>query len=283
MSSEAMEKRTKVGIIGGTGQMGSFFGQVFLRAGWEVAVRGRTADQPLDRFLDPCDIVMIAVPIRATVGVIEEVAPLLRADQLLCDLTSLKTGPVRAMEQSSAAVVGLHPIFGPGVGTLQGQTIVVTPASAPKERYAPMVRVFSEEGARITVTTPEHHDRMMAIVQGLTHYLTLCMADTMRRQQIEIEEVLTYTSPIYRIQLGLIGRLLSQDADLYGDMLRMNPAVGPVLADCGQAVQSLREAVESGDPDPFSRFFSENAAKYSTYGPQAIAETDHLIRCLVER
>jgi prephenate dehydrogenase len=263
--------------------MGSFFAEVFRRAGWKVAVRGRKSDQPLDRFLDPCDIVMIVVPIRATIGVIEEVAPLLRADQLLCDLTSLKTGPVGAMVRSKAGVVGLHPMFGPGVETLQGQTIVVTPATAPEERYGPMVRVFTDDGARITVTTPEHHDRMMAIVQGLTHFMTLCMADTMRRQRIEIEEVLTYTSPIYRIQLGLIGRLLSQDAGLYGDMLQMNPAVGPVLADCEAAVQSLRAAVQSGDPDLFSRFFLENAAKYSVYGPQATAETDHLIQCLVAR
>lgn len=281
MSSETGERPVRVGIIGGTGQMGSFFRQVFLRAGWEVAVRGRTGDEPLDRFLDPCDIVMIAVPIRATIRVIEEVAPLLRDDQLLCDLTSIKTGPVRAMEQSKAAVIGLHPMFGPGVETLQGQTIIVTPASAPEERYGPMVRVFSDEGARITVTTPEHHDRMMAIVQGLTHALTLCMADTMRRQQVDIEEMLTYTSPIYRIHLGLIGRLLSQDAGLYGDMLQMNPAVGPVLADCEEAMQNLRAAVGSGDPDRFSRIFLENAAKYSVYGPQATIETDHLIQYLV--
>jgi len=283
VSSDGEEKGTTVGIIGGTGQMGSFFAGVFRRAGWEVAVRGRKSDQPLDRFLDPCDIVMIVVPIRATIGVIEEVAPLLRADQLLCDLTSLKTGPVAAMVGSKAGVVGLHPMFGPGVETLQGQTIVVTPATAPEERYGPMVRVFTDDGARITVTTPEHHDRMMAIVQGLTHFMTLCMADTMRRQQIEIEEVLTYTSPIYRIQLGLIGRLLSQDAGLYGDMLQMNPAVGPVLADCEEAVRNLRAAVQSEDPDRFSRFFLENAAKYSIYGPQATAETDHLIQCLVAR
>jgi prephenate dehydrogenase len=283
VSSDGEGKGTTVGIIGGTGQMGSFFAAVFRRAGWKVAVRGRKSSQPLDRFLDPCDIVMIVVPIRATVGVIEEVAPLLRTDQLLCDLTSLKTGPVGAMIRSKAGVVGLHPMFGPGVETLQGQTIVVTPATAPEERYGPMIRVFADDGARITVTTPEHHDRMMAIVQGLTHFLTLCMADTMRRQQIEIEEVLTYTSPIYRIQLGLIGRLLSQDDGLYGDMLQMNPAVGPVLADCEQAVQNLSDAVESGDPDHFSRFFLENAKKYSVYGPQATLETDHLIRCLVER
>jgi prephenate dehydrogenase len=283
VSSEAKERPVRVGIIGGTGQMGSFFGGVFSRAGWEVAVRGRTADEPLDRFLAPCDIVMIAVPIRATIGVIEEVAPLLRPDQLLCDLTSLKTGPVRAMELSAASAVGLHPMFGPGLPTLQGQTIIVTPASAPEERYGPMVRVFSDEGARITVTTPEHHDRMMAVVQGLTHSMTLCMADTMRRQQIDIEEMLTYTSPIYRIQLGLIGRLLSQDAAMYGDILQMNPAVLPVLADCEEAVQSLRTAIESKDPDQFARFFSENAAMYSIYGPQAIAETDHLIQYLVAR
>ena len=66
-----------------------------------------------------CDLVVVSVPIRDTVRVIGEIAPFLREDQLLCDFTSLKTGPVAAMLRSKAAVIGLHPMFGPTVSSIR--------------------------------------------------------------------------------------------------------------------------------------------------------------------
>ena len=83
---------------------------------------------------EQCDLVIVSVPIRDTVRVIEEIAPLLTQDQLLCDLTSLKVAPVDAMLKSKAQVIGLHPMFGPTVSSLRHQTIIVCPARATEER-----------------------------------------------------------------------------------------------------------------------------------------------------
>ncbi|HNB03647.1 MAG TPA: prephenate dehydrogenase/arogenate dehydrogenase family protein, partial [Methanoregulaceae archaeon] len=105
----------KVGIIGGTGKMGSLFAGVFSRAGHEVRVCGRGC---LSLCLDlavSSDLLMVSVPIRDTVHVIQDIAPFLSKEQILCDLTSLKTSPVAAMLASRASVVGLHPMFGPTV------------------------------------------------------------------------------------------------------------------------------------------------------------------------
>ena len=65
-----------VGIIGGTGKMGNFFRGVFERAGHEVRVSGRKTDLTNARLAQESDIVIVSVPIRATVPVIEEIAPL---------------------------------------------------------------------------------------------------------------------------------------------------------------------------------------------------------------
>ncbi len=123
------------------------------------------------------------------------------------------------MLKSKANVVGLHPMFGPTVDSFKSQTIIVCPARVEDHLLHRLIAIFRHEGARCTITTPEEHDRMMAVVQGLTHYVTLCMAESIRRLGMDIETTKEFTSPVYQIELSLIGRLLSQDPDLYADIL----------------------------------------------------------------
>jgi prephenate dehydrogenase len=215
--------------------------------------------------------------------VIREIAPLLREDQVICDLTSLKVAPVQAMLASRAEVMGLHPMFGPAVAGLRNQTIIATPARCREETAERLYRIFRAEGARVTVTTPEAHDRMMAVIQGITHFSTLCMAGAMRTLGTDIGEALACTSPVYRIQLGLIGRLLGQDPALYADILQMNPASGLALSAFEQAVRDLRGCVASGDPAAFEEFFRDTAARFRDYSPRATEETDRIIGFLSEQ
>lgn len=271
------------GIIGGTGQMGRFFAGVFKAAGWETIVSGRATPLTNRDVAETADVVMVSVPIRTTVAVIREVAPLLSEEQVLCDLTSLKVEPVREMLASRAEVIGLHPMFGPGAASLQGQTIVATPARCSPETLDGLLSVFRDQGATITLSTPEDHDRMMAVIQGLTHFGTLAKAEAIRRTGADVGETLTFTSPVYRIEMGLVGRLLAQDAGLYGDILQMNPAVPEVLGRFEEAIRALREIVESGDADRFRAFFAANAGHYASYLAAATEETDDLINHVVKR
>ncbi|KAF5081842.1 prephenate dehydrogenase/arogenate dehydrogenase family protein [Methanoculleus horonobensis] len=271
------------GIIGGTGQMGRFFAGVFEAAGWETIVSGTATSLTNRAVAETADLVMVSVPIRATVGVIREVAPLLSEEQVFCDVTSLKVEPVRAMLASRAEVIGLHPMFGPGAASLRGQTIVATPARCSPESLEGLLSVFRDQGAAITLSTPEDHDRMMAVIQGLTHFGTLAKAEAIRRTGADVAETLRFTSPVYRIEMGFVGRLLAQDAGLYGDILQMNPAVPEVLAQFEEAVRTLREIVESGDAERFQDFFTANAGHYASYLAAATEETDDLISHVVSR
>jgi prephenate dehydrogenase len=273
----------EVGIIGGTGKMGTLFSGVFSRAGCEVQVCGRSDPSRCRDLAASCSIVMVSVPIRETIRVIREIAPILREDQILCDLTSLKTGPVAAMLASRASVIGLHPMFGPTVSSLRGQTIIAIPARIDGEPLASFLSIFEREGARITLSTPEAHDRMMAVVQGLTHFVTLTVAETMRRIHASPEATEPYRSPVYQIEMGLVGRLLSQDPDLYGDMLTENPYLPPVLAACHDSLGHIQRVVEDRDPGAFRELFLENARYFAGYTRKAAEETDFLIDAMVGR
>ncbi|MDD1717332.1 MAG: prephenate dehydrogenase/arogenate dehydrogenase family protein [Methanoregulaceae archaeon] len=271
----------KVGIIGGTGKMGTFFSHVFERGGYLVACSGRSTDLTNRALAEESDIVVVSVPIRSTVSVIDEIAPLLSGDQLICDLTSLKIAPVQAMLRSRAQVVGLHPMFGPSVGSLAGQTIIATPARVEKPALDRMLGLFRAEGARVTITTPDHHDRIMAVVQGLTHFVTLSMAEAMRQTGITPADTESFMSPVYQIEMGLIGRLLTQDPALYGAILAENPYVPAVLDACRDAVARIRASLHDPSGEEFTRIFMENAENFGEYSAKAQEETDLIIERMV--
>jgi len=263
--------------------MGNLFLGVFKRAGYEVLVSGRkTRETNLD-IAKESDLVVITVPIRETREVIREIAPYLGPGQVVCDLTSLKVFPVEEMLKSEAEVIGFHPMFGPSVPSLRKQTIIVTPARCSKETVDRLTGVFTREGALITITTPEDHDRMMAIVQGLTHFVTIAMAETMRRTGIRPEDTVPFMSPVYQIETGIVGRLLSQDARLYADMLCLNPYVPAVIGTCREAIGETGTAVISGDADEFERIFGADAKFFGDFAGKGASLTDFLIGCMVKR
>ncbi len=123
----------------------------------------------------------------------------------------------------------------------------------------------------------------MAVVQGLTHFVTLCMADSVRRLGIDIETTRAFTSPVYHIELSLVGRLLSQDPSLYADILQQNPFVPEVLSICTSSAENLRRIVDSEDPELFREFFLQNTRHLGTYCDEAMKMTDALIECMVNR
>lgn len=263
--------------------MGTFFSGVFSDAGHEVLVAGRnTGMKPADLARN-CELVIVSVPIRDTVAVIDSIAPFLSEDQVLADLTSLKVRPVEAMLESKARVIGMHPMFGPSVTSLMHQTIVVTPARCDTAILESILDIFRNQGAEITLTTPGEHDRMMAVVQGLTYFITLARADTMRRMNVSPQATLAFMSPVYRMEMDLAGRLLSQDPELYSDMLRLNPYVPRVLAACLESYEDITGSVTGDAEGKFADIFRANAGYFGDYLQTALEETDYLIESMVKR
>ena len=158
--------------------------------------------------------------------------------------------------------------------------MILTPARCGTPFCSRVPGILREEGANIVVMDPDAHDRLMAVIQGLTHFGNLCMAEAIRRSDTDLAAALGATSPVYRIQMGLIGRLLSQDPALYGDMLQLNPYVPRVISAFEGAAADLRGRVESGSLPPFIEFFERAAEMFRPYEGQASRETDALIEFL---
>jgi prephenate dehydrogenase len=222
-------KDLAIGIIGGRGGIGKWFADFFAGEGHTVHVTGRSTGMPLPELAAACRIVIVAVPMASTIDVIRDVGPLLPEETLLMDLTSLKEEPVRAMlADSRAEVIGCHPLFGPDVPSMNGQNIVLCPARGGNW-LGFLQGIFVKNSARITVTAPAEHDRMMALIQGLTHLETILMGLTLRDSGVEPSELAAFSTPAFRTKQAIAGKVFGPRPGLYAALLAENPNMPALL------------------------------------------------------
>ncbi|MFH1419214.1 MAG: bifunctional chorismate mutase/prephenate dehydrogenase [Planctomycetota bacterium] len=277
-----IEPRT-VAVIGGKGSMGHCMAEMFADQGHAVMVADLDTQLTPQEAAATADVVVISVPIDATVDVIRQLGPLVRADALLMDVTSIKAAPVAAMlEASSAEVVGTHPLFGPSVHSLQGQRVVLCPARG--DAWADWLRqAFRARGLVMMETTPEEHDHAMAVVQVLVHFSTEVLGRTLTKLDVSIEKTLAFTSPIYLMELLMSARHFAQSPDLYAAIQMSNPETPAVTKAFVAAAEELREIADGKDHEAFHRMFEEVGKTFGSFTDQALEQSSFLIDRLVER
>jgi prephenate dehydrogenase len=248
----------QIGIIGGTGGMGQIFAQIFRDAGYTVHVSGRKTSPDISQIAEKCQVVIVSVPIEVSVEIIKQVGPLMRKEGLLMDLTSLKAEPVAAMLRSSvAAVIGLHPLFGPSIGTLAGHRIVMCPARAG--RWLAWARdIFTKQGVVLIEMTPERHDELMAMVQALNHLNSIAMGMVIKAWGVDLAALETVATPMFSQKLAIIKELFTHNPGLYAEIITRNPASERIAEMYQQTLSDLSAVIQKKDAKAFTRLMEES-------------------------
>lgn len=123
-----------------------------------------------------CDIVVIAVMAQYFKKTIQQISPMIKSGALVLDVASVKVKPAHLMEKylpQNTEIIATHPLFGPqsGKNGIAGLRIVLCPIRATNIKA---VENFLSQKLKLKVIyrTPEEHDQEMAIVQGLTHFIS---------------------------------------------------------------------------------------------------------------
>jgi chorismate mutase/prephenate dehydrogenase len=290
----ATDERFSIGIIGGTAGMGAFLARVLTRAGYAVETTGvvatagapgetRHVGAPNAEVASRHDLVVVAVPIAATIDVIREIAPHVRPGACLCDVTSVKRGPLAAMLEHAPAevdVVGTHPMFGPSGDDLDRQRVVLCRGRG-QAGEARVRRLFESFGAEIIDATAEEHDAQMALIQVLVHEKTMVLGSVIERLKVDLRRSLQFASPVYRVELATIGRLFSQRAELYADILTSNPDGAAVSQLFEAEAGRFARAVVAHDRDAMVQRFHEIAAYMKDFAAWAKSESDAILHDIV--
>ncbi|MBI2140071.1 prephenate dehydrogenase/arogenate dehydrogenase family protein [Candidatus Woesearchaeota archaeon] len=282
-SSNSAAAPKVIGIIGGMGQMGQWFKRFFEKEGYEVLAASRTTALSCEDCAKKSDVVIITIPIDQTVAMIKRIGPLIKEEGLLMDLTSIKQAPVQAMlESSRCAVIGTHPMFGPKIRSFKNQTIVLCPAR-PGNFLPWLSGILGKHKALIKIATPEQHDKAMTIVQGITHFSSIAMCHSLRELGVPINETEDYSSPMYRVFMDMVGRIMSHDSNLYADIEMLNPLNPEALRKFISNAQQLLHIIESKDKGAFNNYFREASDYLGDFKFEAEYYSTMLIHYLVDR
>jgi len=270
-------------IVGGMGSMGQYFSQWFDDSGYRVRILDRNDWLNVGKLCQGIELAIISVPIEVTAEVAGKLGPHLPLDCVLADITSIKERPLNAMlEAYQGPVIGLHPLFGPTTSTMDKQIIVVTPGRNLQScRW--LIDQFSAWGTIILQVNAQEHDEIMSIVQTVRHFATFAFGQFLCHKQIDLSRTIEFSSPIYRLELGMVGRLFAQDPSLYSEIIFASPKRLALLKDYLSSLTNNLAMVEKGDKEMFRAEFKKIADWFGSFSEQAMRESTYLIDKLIER
>jgi len=266
----------KVVVIGGEGQLGRIFVDLFSRSDYQVQTLEQ-ADWPNSAdILAGASLVMVAVPIRLTATVIQKLTAL-PADCILADVTSIKEAPLYEMMKVHAGpVVGLHPMFGPDVTGLVKQTIIACEGRLA-EQYHWLLEQFQVWGAKIYPVQAQAHDQAMSMVQVMRHFSTITYGYHLMAEGADIAQLVEMSSPIYRLELIMVGRLFAQNPELYTDIIFANQDNIAMMKRFAYRFLELLEDVQIGDKAAFTAMFSQVADWFGDYADIFLQESKAML------
>jgi chorismate mutase/prephenate dehydrogenase len=186
------------------------------------------------------------------------------------------------LEAHAGPVIGLHPMHGPDVKNLSKQLMLIS-VGRNEEASAWFIRQLHLWGMRTKFVEPEKHDEAMHHIQGLRHFVALLQGSYMKAQNMRPSDILDFSSPIYRAELMMTGRIFAQDARLYAEIVFSNEERRELLLDFLKHHESLADMVRRGDKEAFVKTFEEIAAFFGDFAPQALEESSYIINRLADR
>ncbi len=256
----------KVAIIGGSGGMGRWFANFLLKDGKEVVITGRNEKKLLEvkrelgvevatnaEAVKSADAVLLSVPIDNFEPVVQEIQSYIRPGQVVIEITSLKMLPVKIMHKhiKTGLTLGVHPMFGPGAGSIAKQNFILTPTNVDETALAQKVKEYlAARGARVTLMPPQEHDEMMAVILGLPHFIALVAADTLLNLG-SLKQMEAIGGSTYKLLLTLVGSVVSEDPEFYASLQMSLPNMAEIEELFQRNLKNWAELVKNRDQRQF--------------------------------
>lgn len=293
-----MKKVYKVSILGGTDGFGKWLCEYILREFPDhvsITITGRNKDKwewvakNLGVFFTDdnisavknADIVIYSVPISKTRQTIEETLEYIKSWAIVSDVTSIKTFPSIAMsKRDDLVVIPTHPMFGPYISSIAWQVCVLTANTKNQNtrEYIFLKDFLNKKKVRVREESPDSHDKMMAVVQWLTHLNMFVVWETIKRLGFKVSESMDFISPIYKLMISSVWRYLWQNPWLYADIQMYNEQIIHVHENFLDTAKNFHNTVQNKDVEKFCSdiisarefFEEENCSEWQEYTDKVI-------------
>jgi cyclohexadieny/prephenate dehydrogenase len=243
----------------------------------DSAVRRRAAERGLvgticetaAEAVREADLVVLCVPVGAMAEAASEIAEALPPGALVSDVGSSKRGITRALMDAlpGQPIIPAHPVAGtehsgPDAGFASlfhhRWCILTPPAGADAAHVDALAAFWRALGAMVEVMDAEHHDLVLAVTSHIPHLIAYTIVGTASDlEEVTRGEVIKYSAGGFRD----FTRIAASDPTMWRDVFLNNrDAVLEMLERFLADLQSMREAIETGDGDTMFDLFARTRA-----------------------
>lgn len=133
--------------------------------------------RPVEEVL-ACPIIIPSIPSQFFEKFFEAFRDKVNPNAVVIDVCSVKVKPLKVLEDllpTTCQIIGTHPLLGPASvvknGGLEGLKIALCRVRQDEMTYQDVRQFLEKLGLHVIEKTPEEHDKDMAYVQGLSHYI----------------------------------------------------------------------------------------------------------------
>lgn len=276
-------------IFGRAGQFGRLFARrllaeelqvqgVDLAACDDVDVIDAADREAVESAVGQADVVLLCIPESAALRELPKLAAHSREGTLFVDIASVKTKVVAAarevMRSTPIDYLSVHPMFGPSIDFAGGNFVFLPQSDSEKSNeFRSMVTSW---GVIPHEMTAEEHDEATRVTQVACHASILAYAIAARQSNLDISTLQKVETPMSRALLGLAGRILEGDPELYfsiqkndGDQARGRTAES--LKEIGDLVSTNASSKWHGEMDSLIKWLGEECGQYSELAGEMLA------------
>ncbi|MDN2661099.1 bifunctional prephenate dehydrogenase/3-phosphoshikimate 1-carboxyvinyltransferase [Neptunomonas sp. CHC150] len=215
------------------------------------------------------DLIVLAVPVKATHQVLEQIKPLLSSHTIITDVGSTKANVVAAARDVFGTIpsgfIPGHPIAGSeksGVIASDDQLfvkhkIILTPLpESDPSAVQQVARMWQATGAEVLQMAVERHDEVLAATSHLPHILAFSLVDTLAREQ-DSTEIFRYAAGGFRD----FTRIAASDPTMWHDICIANKQqLLNQIDNFTAGLAELRTAIEHTDSQAMTGVFTRAKA-----------------------
>lgn len=253
-------------IVGGNGSFGMMLSGLLSQAGYNVGgIDLHAAPKAAGLFSEyvssdilgmsekaaalirEAECVILSLPEEVALACFHKVVEVATPGSLILDILSVKSAIVGLMEEVEKPVelLSLHPMFAPAVGFREQNVVAVEVRPGP---LSAEVLAFVENcGSNITLMTAEQHDTSTAAIQVATHAALISFGLTLNEMGYSTNEALRISTPLHRIILALMARVLAGNPEIYWRIQLKHPLSSMTRRLLMQSLERLDGAVQSDD------------------------------------
>ena len=207
---------------------------------------------------------MITIPINSTPEIIKKIGPYLKENALIFDITSIKKVVFGALEDLKnmfpVNCISFHPMFGPGIKDMKNYVMLVLKVGGT-DKYEIIVKdlleIFRSDGLIITETSPDIHDKRVALTLGVPHMLNILFLNLLKNADEPLNELTKYTGTTFLLQKVFAESIIQREMEMFGEIQMENQQFLAILEMFEKLVKKYRKSIENKDMNGFSEIFSQ--------------------------